>query len=460
VEGDSLRWYAEWRSDNEDGFHGDGRRQRPGLGHVLDVRRGRAVWRLGRITSVFPAKFAVASIAGVPPQKSQVVADLPGSQAVAAGDSVFLALSSTQPSGLALLAGGSLCSSARSCRGTRRATRRDRATAFRTSRTGSIATRATDVRRDHVDCVRRQLAFDQQHGRRLGRLRQRRRIDLYVSTSGNVETGNVPNWLYRNDGDGTFTEVAAAEGVWHDAGLTDGACWADVNGDGFLDLFVDNGAEHPPFGVGPRELFVNPGNANHWIEVQLRGIVSNGSGIGARVRFVTGASVQWRWRLGESDNCFSDQTTLHAGLAAATSVDSLQVLWPSGAVDSYAGLAAYHRYWAIEGQALHVLGDPRLSASPDTVTARRPERSRDVRHRARQRRRMASVFGSMGKRATARALRGSPPTRTPAGSGPAAAEPSRCAPTCQASRRVLTAVERSSPRTARRVRTRWRFGSR
>ncbi|MBT5713290.1 hypothetical protein HOI71_19750, partial [Candidatus Poribacteria bacterium] len=47
------------------------------------------------------------------------------------------------------------------------------------------------------------------------------------------------NALYRNDGDGTFTDVTASAGVGH-AGYGHGACVGDVDGDGDLDLYVTN----------------------------------------------------------------------------------------------------------------------------------------------------------------------------------------------------------------------------
>jgi hypothetical protein len=55
-------------------------------------------------------------------------------------------------------------------------------------------------------------------------------LDLYVTNYG-------PDTLYRNDGDGTFTDVSAAWGVG-DPGWSASATFCDVDRDGFLDLYV------------------------------------------------------------------------------------------------------------------------------------------------------------------------------------------------------------------------------
>ena len=66
--------------------------------------------------------------------------------------------------------------------------------------------------------------------------------DLYVTNFG-------PNRLYRNDGNGSFTDVAAAAGVSL-SGWSTAAAFGDFNRDGFLDLFVcrylEFDPEHPP----------------------------------------------------------------------------------------------------------------------------------------------------------------------------------------------------------------------
>lgn len=65
-------------------------------------------------------------------------------------------------------------------------------------------------------------------------------IDMFLP-----QAYGLPDELYRNNGDGTFTEVAAAVGV---AGLKEARCalWFDYNDDGWLDLFVAFDPDAPP----------------------------------------------------------------------------------------------------------------------------------------------------------------------------------------------------------------------
>ena len=70
------------------------------------------------------------------------------------------------------------------------------------------------------------------------------RPDIFVArtedTSDVVSDTDVNNALYRNNGDGTFTDVAAAAGVGDLEGKTNGGCAADYDNDGDRDLFVTN----------------------------------------------------------------------------------------------------------------------------------------------------------------------------------------------------------------------------
>jgi enediyne biosynthesis protein E4 len=56
----------------------------------------------------------------------------------------------------------------------------------------------------------------------------------------------LPNTLYRNNGDGTFTDVSVETGIHKYSGKGMGAVIADYDGDGFMDIFVAND-NHPNF---------------------------------------------------------------------------------------------------------------------------------------------------------------------------------------------------------------------
>jgi len=50
----------------------------------------------------------------------------------------------------------------------------------------------------------------------------------------------LPNMLYRNNGDGTFTDVTEESGIGRHVGKGMGAAFADYDNDGFMDIFVSN----------------------------------------------------------------------------------------------------------------------------------------------------------------------------------------------------------------------------
>jgi hypothetical protein len=63
--------------------------------------------------------------------------------------------------------------------------------------------------------------------------------DIVAYCSPNSYTGQ-PNMLFHNNGDGTFTDVSDASGVGKHVGKGKGVVFADYDGDGFTDVFVSN----------------------------------------------------------------------------------------------------------------------------------------------------------------------------------------------------------------------------
>lgn len=167
-------------------------------------------------------------------------------------------------------------------------------------------------------------------------------LDLYVVNSGSFK-GNDSNILYRNNGDGTFTEVTKQTGVQANVkGRGDGAAWGDFNNDGFLDLYITNGWGPPILPLanngnclssGPHLLFQsNSSSNNKWLKVNLIGTVSNKDGLGAKITLIAGGLTQLREANGGGGGQFFSQGNgqVHFGLGHAGIVESLTIKWLSG----------------------------------------------------------------------------------------------------------------------------------
>jgi uncharacterized repeat protein (TIGR01451 family) len=200
-------------------------------------------------------------------------------------------------------------------------------------------------------------------------------LDLFVANA-----ANEANFLYKNNGNGTFTKVTTGS-IVTDKGHTHGSTWSDFDNDGDLDLFVANDGQNNAiyrnngnetftklsnnissdgglsFGSaaadydrdGDVDLFVanrlgtqnflyenTKGNCNNWSCIKLTGTKSNKSAIGTKV-FVHSkiggvARRQMREVSSQTGGGTGGQNSmiLNFGLGDANIIDSVVVKWPSG----------------------------------------------------------------------------------------------------------------------------------
>ena len=142
-----------------------------------------------------------------------------------------------------------------------------------------------------------------------------------------------PKILYRNNGNGTFTDISSEAGpgitaVASSRGLAVGDLWND----GRLSVVITN------MNAKPSLLANDVHNSNHWIALKLIGTRSNRDAIGARITVKAGKRI-WvdEVRSGSSYNSNSDMR-VHFGLGAIARTDSVQICWPSGLVEAFADL--------------------------------------------------------------------------------------------------------------------------
>lgn len=164
-----------------------------------------------------------------------------------------------------------------------------------------------------------------------------------------------PSRLFLNDGDGTFTEAAGAVA----AATGQAAAVGDVDDDGWPDLYVSRWVEQ-----GGDALLLNDGGANNWLRVRLRSTASAPDGVGARVEVEAGGRTVVR-EVSAGDGMMGQSHGLHAhvGLGAAA-LARVTVRWPSGTVDTVDGVAPNQTLTLVEGVGADAPPEPFALLSP------------------------------------------------------------------------------------------------
>jgi hypothetical protein len=135
-----------------------------------------------------------------------------------------------------------------------------------------------------------------------------------------------PLLLARNTGQG-FLDVSATSGsVFHEAWAGRGLATGDLNNDGRIDAVVatNDGAAHV--------LRNETNTGNHWIILKLTGHKSNRDGIGALVKVVTAKGSQWNTASTASSYLSASDKRVHFGLGKQSTIEQIEIRWPSGIV--------------------------------------------------------------------------------------------------------------------------------
>lgn len=176
------------------------------------------------------------------------------------------------------------------------------------------------------------------------------------------------NEFYLNDGTG---ELKRRNGGFSTSGYFFSCASADYDQDGDLDLYITVSGTSAINDGGANLLYRNEeGNINNWISIDLRGRASNSFGIGAKVwvtATVNGREHRQRRQISGNPSTLRGQDgyRVHVGLGDASTVDLIEVEWPSGTTDRLENLDINQFLVITEGVGV-VATEP--STLPETLT--------------------------------------------------------------------------------------------
>ena len=186
----------------------------------------------------------------------------------------------------------------------------------------------------------------------------------------------VSNYLFRNNGDLTFSDQSVAWGMNH-PGFAYGAAYADLENTGRLDLVVNHidAAASIYRNVQPQD------DAHHYLRVVLHGLPPNRRGIGSTLILTAGGQNQYLYQSPYRGFMSTVDDRPHFGLGHATRVDTLEVIWPDGRSQRLTGLDADRTVILKQGEATERAPEfPSPGPKTRAPFLRSHERIKDFRH--------------------------------------------------------------------------------
>ncbi len=175
----------------------------------------------------------------------------------------------------------------------------------------------------------------------------------------------IAGYLFENNQELRFKNATKAAGMDQKA-FSNGSAYADLDGDGDLDIIVNN-IDEPAF------LYRNDCPTQHWLEIKPEGSKGNFFAIGAAAHLYAGKEHQYVMQITNKGFFSTSEPMMHFGLGAITKVDSIILQWPDGTAEKMNDVAVDQKLTWKKGmgkpytKAVGKKGTPMFTSNPTAV---------------------------------------------------------------------------------------------
>ncbi len=139
-----------------------------------------------------------------------------------------------------------------------------------------------------------------------------------------MPTNEIPNYIFQNQGNGTFSKKTADWG-FDKKGISAGAAYADLDNDGDLDLVINNSNNVSDIYRNNNEKF----SKNNYLRISLYGGISNQRGIGTKIKLYCNGQQYYQEQSPVRGFQSSSDPVLSFGIGKNTIIDSILIIWPN-----------------------------------------------------------------------------------------------------------------------------------
>ncbi len=182
-------------------------------------------------------------------------------------------------------------------------------------------------------------------------------LDLYVSSS--IDQPKEVSSIFYENIEGTSFQIPFVEGFLADTTQSYTNAIGDFDNDGLIDIVVQN---NPPY-----DFYFWKNNTitnNHWLKLDLEGVMSNRDGVGVRIESYVQGDYQMQFTLCGSGFLGQNSSYRHIGLGESEQLDSLVITWPTGHIDKFYNVQSEQIYKVLEGSStdgvINVAADVRV----------------------------------------------------------------------------------------------------